>query len=931
MERDFRASLDAVLPWRTRVAALTCLAGSGLFALLDAAVLRASIVPFRVAVRAGFLPAYVLVAWLASTRAARARPHLPVLLLAASLAVELGVLGARLAPAESVGFFPAILFFTVFLPLPRREGIAMAALFTLGFAVPHLWLGSSPLAAVIRHVGNVLATGAIGLVAGHMAEALGRREFVAQRRLAQTGARLEALARAKDRFFGEVSTELRTPLTAALLALETSRLGEGERAPVARPLQRLQKLVDELLALSRVDAGAALGQVADLAGAARRLTDEFGGAFAFRGLELQVELPGGPLPVRMGAESLGRVIANLLGRALERVPRGGRVVLRAAARRPEVVLEVCDDGPAITPTDLPRVFDRFAPLEGADVDGLGSGIALSVARGLVELHQGRLEVLSAPGAGTTFRASLPLAEAAAGPGAPETLRAQALGAVAAALDGSEVLQPAPLLDAPPQGAPLALVVEDHQDLAARLEAAIGRAARVLPAATPEEALAKAREAHPDLVVCEALFRGGASGLELARRLRDEPSTRATPILVLSALTGREHVLAALLAGADDVLAKPFDGAMLRARVEGLLRLKRRRDEAQEARGLLRALCDGFAQALGWEGVLLLAPAQDGALAQLACGGAEPPPGKWGERDSPWAVGSARPLVLDGRAVEPGPAALAGLQAAAVAPLDARLHAGALVGHSRARRPVDARDLDGLRAAAASVGALLARERRADALAQVAEDRRRLSSAVVSGQDAERRRFALEIHDGAGQVLVGALLHLDLAGKTAPSEPLQAARLLVLQALAEIRSVAHDLHPPGLAQHGLQESLRQLAEQLSGERPKVQLEVGPGVPAALPPALALNLYRIAQAALGNAVRHANARTIAVRVQAADDELVLEVEDDGDGFLPALARHGVGLLGMRERAAGLGGRLTLDADLGRGTRVRCAVPLPALPAA
>ena len=689
VERDFRASIDGALPWRVRIAALTCLGGSGAFALLDALALGGGLLNFRVAVRAAFSPAYLLLWWLASPAPRRAPPHLPVLALAGVLAAEMGILGARMAPAESVGFFPAMLFFTVFLPLPRRRAAVMAALFVLGFLLPQLLIEPGPLGPIIKHTGNLLAAGLIGLVASHMSDTLARREFVAQRRLSDTGARLEALARTKDRFFTEVSTELRTPPTA----------------------------------------------------------------------------------------------------------------------------------------------------------------------------------------------------------------------------------------------PLVLVVEDHLELASRLQASIGPSARVHLVPDAETALAQLRELRPDLVISESLLPGGhLSGLELARRIRELPGTTTTPILLLSALTEREHVLSALRAGADDVLGKPFDGAMLRARVESLLLLKKKRDEARESRALLRALCNGFARALGWESVVLLVPAEHGALSPLAWGGLEPAEGHWGDQRSAWVNGPPRALVSDGREQEPLAPALGGRGAVAMAPLESHEQQGVLVGMSTSPHAVEARQLDGLKAAAASVGALLDRERRADALEQLAEDRRRLSTAVVNGQDAERRRLALELHDGAGQVLVGVLLQLDLGLKgNLGQEPLRAARALAQQALAEIRAFSHDLHPPLLAQHGLKQTLRELARQMTSERPAVTAEIGQTVPDALPPVLSLNLFRIAQAALANAVRHANARNIVLRLSLRAGEAVLEIEDDGEGFLPDLARRGVGLLGMRERAQSLGGELELTSDLGRGSLVRCRVPV------
>lgn len=217
------------------------------------------------------------------------------------------------------------------------------------------------------------------------------------------------------------------------------------------------------------------------------------------------------------------------------------------------------------------------------------------------------------------------------------------------------------------------------------------------------------------------------------------------------------------------------------------------------------------------------------------------------------------------------------------------------------------------------------EREVTALSQLADERRRLSAAVLSAQDAERRRLALELHDGAGQILVGALLHLDLALRSAGSPELASTRSLVAQALADLRSVSRDLHPPALQQHGLVGALRQLAESLSTERTPVEaaLEAMPE----LAPATALGLFRIAQSALTNTVRHARASRAMVRLSVLAGNVVLEVEDDGIGYAPERTDHGIGVPGMRERAASLGGALVIQSALGEGTRVQAAVPLGA----
>ncbi len=226
--------------------------------------------------------------------------------------------------------------------------------------------------------------------------------------------------------------------------------------------------------------------------------------------------------------------------------------------------------------------------------------------------------------------------------------------------------------------------------------------------------------------------------------------------------------------------------------------------------------------------------------------------------------------------------------------------------------------------------------------------RRLGEAVVAGQEEERRRLSRALHDGAGQVLPAIGLRLDAlrrrAADPATAQELRDLRALVDSLLEDLRRLARDLRPAALDGFGLAEALRDLGAGTSGGSLEVEVEVDPK-DLAPPPAVAIHLFRIAQSALANVVRHSGARRACVRLRAARagpdgaGAIRLEVEDDGCGFDPRAARPiapaaagdggGIGLLGMRERAAWLGGAFSLDTGEGRGTRVMVEAPLP-LPA-
>ena len=200
--------------------------------------------------------------------------------------------------------------------------------------------------------------------------------------------------------------------------------------------------------------------------------------------------------------------------------------------------------------------------------------------------------------------------------------------------------------------------------------------------------------------------------------------------------------------------------------------------------------------------------------------------------------------------------------------------------------------------------------------------------------AERNRLALELHDAVSQKLFGLVLNAEAAGTLLESDP-EAARVQVakLQALArealdELRSLMFELRPPDLERDGLDGTLRKHVDVLRHlQDAEIELDVV-AAQATLPPDPGRDgeVLRIAQEALQNALRHAGAKRIAVRLRGDDAGLVLEIEDDGRGFDPharGLRSRRLGLTSMEERAERLGGWLEIRSAPGAGTTVRLEV--------
>jgi len=213
--------------------------------------------------------------------------------------------------------------------------------------------------------------------------------------------------------------------------------------------------------------------------------------------------------------------------------------------------------------------------------------------------------------------------------------------------------------------------------------------------------------------------------------------------------------------------------------------------------------------------------------------------------------------------------------------------------------------------------------------QRAEDTIR-SAALLEGQEEERRRFARELHDGLGQMLTGLNLHAEkLKNVPLPDEKSQ-RRFRELSELSQeliqtTRQISHNLMPSVLGDFGLGAALQLLAEQSERSSGLAITVERTGPEARLPAATEIGLYRIAQEALNNALRHAKAQTIRIRLHQEPAQVSLTVEDDGKGFSPKAVEKRPGKLGagglenMRTRARLLQGELNLRSARRKGTRI------------
>lgn len=213
------------------------------------------------------------------------------------------------------------------------------------------------------------------------------------------------------------------------------------------------------------------------------------------------------------------------------------------------------------------------------------------------------------------------------------------------------------------------------------------------------------------------------------------------------------------------------------------------------------------------------------------------------------------------------------------------------------------------------------------LDQLESERLESIQRALSAQESERLRVAQELHDEIGQTLTGVLLGLARVSRDAPPElahPLERLREITRAGIDDVRRIAQRLRPEPLEDLGLAGALLALSRRL---REHSDLRINCRIPADLEPQSPereLVIYRVAQEAMTNAIRHARAASISIALQASEDRLTLSVRDDGRGMREKRSEGG-GMRGMRERASLVGGALRITSAPRAGTEVRLDIPL------
>lgn len=421
----------------------------------------------------------------------------------------------------------------------------------------------------------------------------------ATRTVAQQAEQLKELDRTKTLFFANISHELRTPLTLLLGPLQSTLnepgLNDEQRKRLtlaSRNGRRLLRQINLLLDFTKAEAGHTKLDLSteDPVDLARQVVDESLPAARARKIDMKLVVDGTFGPVELDRDRMDQVLLNLVSNAIKFTPEGGRIELRVTREGDEILYSVTDTGIGIPESEIPQLFQSFKQArhdQAADAAALfrqehqGTGLGLALAKQLVELHGGRIDVTSKVGAGTTFTVRVPIVKPAVetAPVAAPTARSSKSRVELADIEAQTAAEAATpsraAAAATPSTAsgerPRVLVVDDQPDLRVYLSDILSGQYTILEARDGQEGIDRAIAERPDLIISDVMM-PRRSGFELVEELKAHRQAQATPILLLTARGGTEGTIEGLRRGADDYLSKPFDPDELLARVHALLRL-----------------------------------------------------------------------------------------------------------------------------------------------------------------------------------------------------------------------------------------------------------------------------------------------------------------------------------------------------------------------
>ncbi len=400
---------------------------------------------------------------------------------------------------------------------------------------------------------------------------------------------LRELDKTKSKFLANISHEFRTPLTLILNTLEEEEVskiidhtsiadgrffGKQEVDIMQRNSRRLETLIEQLLDLSKLEAGKMELQAApqNIYLYLRNLITSFQPLAQKNEIDLHFYANEEEIELFFDRDKMDKIVYNLLYNAIKFTRKGGSIIIDLQKNREHVFINVKDTGIGIPQEELANIFDRFYQVKKKDEYAYeGTGLGLALVKELAEMHQGRVEVSSEQGFGTSFKLFFPLGSEhlntneIQSPIIINNTRIQNTSEITM----NEAVLPVATPNETTNPKPILLVIEDNADLRYYQQKRFKDDFQILLAENGEQGLALAFDQIPDVIICDVMM-PKKNGYEVCQELKQDERTNHIPVILLTAKAAQEEKIQGLTAGADDYITKPYDQKELQLKVNNLL-------------------------------------------------------------------------------------------------------------------------------------------------------------------------------------------------------------------------------------------------------------------------------------------------------------------------------------------------------------------------
>lgn len=388
---------------------------------------------------------------------------------------------------------------------------------------------------------------------------------------------LLTLNREKNKFFENISHEFRTPLTLIMGPLEelqkkqeanASGIESNHLKRIIRNSRRLQNLVEQLLDLTKLESGTArlTMKPGDLKQMLQFVAADYQAVAQQKNISFSIDLTDEPVIIEYDPNEIDKVFHNLLSNAFKFTPSGESIRLKLTAKEGRAIVQIIDTGPGISAQTLEKLFDRFYQIQKSEFQP-GTGIGLSIAKEITNLHKGEIRVTSKVGEGTCFTVSLPISSKAVSTSEPPIYRASNQVV-------DNYLPSKPKSVSAKEHMKKVLIVEDNREIQAFIQESLSAKFTIIPVSSGNEAWAYLQKDLPDLIVSDIMMADG-DGLSLLKKVRNSDELNFLPVVLLTSKGEISDKLGGLEFGADDYLTKPFNVNELELRIDNLIQQRMR--------------------------------------------------------------------------------------------------------------------------------------------------------------------------------------------------------------------------------------------------------------------------------------------------------------------------------------------------------------------